>query len=93
MSTKTATLTSPGDLPTSPVPLQEFPAISPTLQQLWKDGKPGGSYGCVREVYHPLSPLAEPSAILYYESDGEDEDEDSAASSSLKPTLPRMKHL
>jgi len=93
MSTKTATLTSPGDLSTSPVPLQEFPAISPTLQQLWKDGKPGGSYGCVREVYHPLSPLAEPSAILYYESDGEDEDEDSAASSSLKPTLPRMKHL
>ncbi|KAI5815002.1 GLE1-like protein-domain-containing protein [Pyronema omphalodes] len=83
MSTTTATVSSPRDL-SSPPPSQEFPAISPTLRHRWKNGKPAGSYGCVREVYHPLSPLAEPSAILYYESEGDDED----SSQSSRPMLP-----
>ncbi|KAI5798718.1 GLE1-like protein-domain-containing protein [Pyronema domesticum] len=86
MSTTTATVSSPRDL-SSPPPSQEFPAISPTLRHLWKNGKPAGSYGCVREVYHPLSPLAEPSAILYYESEGDDEDNSHSSRPMLPPDL------
>ena len=35
-----------------------------------------GSYGCVREVLHPLDPQAEPSALLYYDTSSDDEFDD-----------------
>jgi hypothetical protein len=71
---------SPADLPSSPAQadrLKDYPNVSPVLRQLWKNQSPksSGSYGCQREVYHPLSPLAESTAILHYNSDDEDEDE------------------
>ncbi|RPA93794.1 hypothetical protein L873DRAFT_1793385 [Choiromyces venosus 120613-1] len=32
-------------------------------------------YGCPREVYHPLSSRAEPTAVLFYESSDEEEED------------------
>ena len=88
MSTKTAT--APSSPPSSAGLLQDFPTISPTLRQHWKTKRSGGSYGCVREVYHPLSPLAEPSASIFYDSDADHEDDGSLPSPSSRAALPRM---
>jgi hypothetical protein len=55
----------------------QCPIISPKLQSLLQSPRSAGSYGCEREVFHPLSPRAEPSAILYYDS-SEDEDGESS---------------
>lgn len=94
MSTKTATAPLAGEPPSSPPSsaglLQDFPTISPTLRQHWKTKKSGGSYGCVREVYHPLSPLAEPSASIFYDSDADQEDDGPLSSPSSKAALLRM---
>ena len=79
-----------GDLPSSPAQHRlneaDYPTISPTLQILWKSPQSTGTYGCQREVHHPLSPLAEPSAVLFYDSDDSEDDYDktSAAARSLQ---------
>jgi hypothetical protein len=88
MSTKMSSMASPGELPSSPAQadrLKDYPNVSPILRQLWKNQSPktSGSYGCQREVYHPLSPLAEPSAILSYNSDDDDEDDEEEVTASL----------
>jgi hypothetical protein len=75
-----SSMASPGELPSSPAQAdrsKDYP-VSPILRQLWKNQSPktSGSYGCQREVYHPLSPLAESSAILHYNSDEDDEDDE-----------------
>ncbi|KAI5805894.1 GLE1-like protein-domain-containing protein [Geopyxis carbonaria] len=49
--------------------------ISPEMRKLLPTPKSAGSYGCEREVYHPLSPNAEPSALFFYDSDDDPEDE------------------
>lgn len=72
------TSTTPSASKSSPCPAlayQEHPTVSPKLQQLFSSPKSGGSYGCLREVFHPLSPLAEPSAVLFYDSDDDEDDE------------------
>ncbi|KAA8903656.1 GLE1-like protein-domain-containing protein [Sphaerosporella brunnea] len=79
MSTKTSAMASPRDLPSSPAQANlppDLPNVSPSLQKMLKTKTPkkSGTYGCVREVYHPLSPLAEPSAVLFYDSDEESDD-------------------
>ncbi|KAL7276343.1 hypothetical protein RUND412_000684 [Rhizina undulata] len=49
--------------------------VSPKLQSMIRGSRPSaGSYGCQKEVFHPLSPNAEPSAVIYYETSS-DEDE------------------
>ncbi|KAF8477519.1 GLE1-like protein-domain-containing protein [Kalaharituber pfeilii] len=50
--------------------------MSPKLHLLQGKRLSTGSYGCTREVLHPLDPRAEPSAVLYYDSNSDDELED-----------------
>jgi len=61
---------------------------SPGLRKLVQNKRQStGSYGCVREVYHPLDPRAEPSALFYYDSSS---DEESEGELSERPTKRRL---
>lgn len=59
-------------------PAQSSPGhakVTPTSQRIFRSPRSGGSYGCQREIFHPLSPRAEPSALLYYVSSDDDEED------------------
>ena len=61
---------------------------SPGLRKLVQNKRQSaGSYGCVREVLHPLDPRAEPSALLYSDSSS---DEESEGELSERPTKRRL---
>lgn len=88
-------MTSPVEPPSSPAQRRlnevDGPTVSPLLEKLLKSPQSPGTYGCQREVYHPLSENAEKLAILYYDS-AESEDEcdkrPTARSSTRKRTCP-----
>lgn len=60
-----------------------------------KQTKSPGSYGCQREVYHPLSPNAEPTALLFYDSgdDSDTEKEENGASKGSSVRARQMLHV
>lgn len=47
-------------------------------------------YGCQREVYHPLSKRAEPSALIYYESSDEEDEDGGTVKKSMSVCSPHV---
>lgn len=48
--------------------------MAPEFQRLFSSPLSPGQYGCPREIYHPLSPKAEPTACLFYDEDESESD-------------------